>query len=92
MRYLPLLRPERVKSQPTASEFNWCAQMFADVQGLLRCPHFFPLERYSSVAVDVCRKEGTKLEKQKASTSLFNSTVFFQCKLEFCVYCTKIFL
>lgn len=49
MHYLPLLRPEPVKSQPTASEFNWRAQMFG-FQWFLRCPRFFffPLESYSS--------------------------------------------
>lgn len=70
MRYLALLRPEPVKSQPTASEFNWRAQMFADVHGLLKCPCFFIFpESYSSAAgsLSACAGgEGTKLEKKKS--------------------------
>lgn len=81
MRYLALLRPEPVKSQPTASEFNWRAQMFADVHGLLKCPCFFIFpESYSSAAgsLSACAEgEGTKLKKKKASTTVrfFNLTV-----------------
>lgn len=81
MRYLALLRPEPVKSQPTTSEFNWRTQMFADVHGLLKCPCFFIFpESYSSAAgsLSACAGGvGTKLKKKKASTTvrIFNSTV-----------------
>lgn len=86
MHYLPLLRPEPVKSQPTASEFNWRAQMFADVQAFLRCPCFFflnSLESYSSAVGSLSALawgEGTKLEKN--TEDIFKLALFLQCQFE----------
>lgn len=70
------------KSQPTASEFNWRAQMFADVQGLLRCPciFLFSLDSYSSAAgsLPACTwGEGKETVKEESLHECFQLNSFF---------------
>lgn len=88
MRCLPLLRPETVKSQPTASGFNWLAQMFADVQGAPQMsPRFliFPgklLERgWQPVGVRVGRERKTGKEEEESLHQRVQLDSFFSANL-----------
>lgn len=71
MRYLALLRPEPVKSQPTVSEFNWRAQMFADVRGSSNVPAFLFSRKVTRARLAACwRVLGERAQNWKRKKSL----------------------